>query len=421
MQNFDVVIVGAGIAGLTAAIHLQNDGLSVKVIDSKNHVGGSLQTEKFNGFLLDNYFQALLTSFPEVSKMLNFEDLNLKPFVSGTMVYYNHSFYTLVDPIKNPFEAFNLFNVPFITWADKVKIAALQNRLKRLSTEKIFAGNETSTLQYLNEWSFSSKFIDAFFKPFLNAVFLKHSLQTSSRMFEFIFKMFAEGTMVLPKNGMGDIALQLANKVSNTNILLNTTVKAIENNSVVLDNNQKINARAILLATPANTVQELTGINQNVSYNSVRCLYFAVDKPPIRRPTTILNGNPDYGWINHLSVLTVINPKYAPVGRHLVSVTVIKDCNLTDKELSIEVTQELCKWFNTQYLYWDFLKAYNITNAVPVKSNIQITDKKNISPLIPNVYVCNDYLTYPSMQGCMELAKNTANTISWDLALKNEK
>ena len=49
----DVIVIGAGISGLTAAWRLKQAGIDVCVLESDNDVGGAMRTERRDGFLLE--------------------------------------------------------------------------------------------------------------------------------------------------------------------------------------------------------------------------------------------------------------------------------------------------------------------------------------------------------------------------------
>ncbi len=62
----DVVIVGAGIAGLSAAHRLTSAGIATAVLEAAHCVGGRMSTEKVDGFRLDRTAQLLSTAFSEL-------------------------------------------------------------------------------------------------------------------------------------------------------------------------------------------------------------------------------------------------------------------------------------------------------------------------------------------------------------------
>ncbi len=153
---------------------------------------------------------------------------------------------------------------------------------------------------------------------------------------------------------------------------------------------------------------------------SVKCLYFTSDKPPINRPILVINGS-NSGIINNVCVPSLVNPNYAPPGRHLISVSIIKPVHETEAELINTVKNELRTWFKREWRAWDHLKTYDIKHALPRKAQISLPSKNKIKPFSPGIYVCGDHTYHGSIQGAMQGARYTANAISWDLALSGNK
>ncbi len=422
MPKFDVTIIGAGVAGLSAAIHLQNEGLAVKVLEASDGVGGRVRTDKVDGFLLDRGFQVLHTAYPEALRMLDYDSLRLKSFVPGALIRYQDRNYRFADPFRKPVNAMMGLFSPIGNWGDRLKILALRNRHRRLSLDQIFTAKEMPTLDLLREWNFSESMIESFFRPFLGGVFLDESLQTSSRMFEFVFKMFASGYAALPAEGMGAIPRNLASLLSKGTIDLNTTVASITEKTVLTQSGDKIETEAILIATDAANALKILGRKRNAkkgiseATNGVKCLYFVTDRPPFTQPMLMLNGD-GKGLVNNVCVPSVISPTYAPPGRHLISVSVIRPTQLTNEELLVAVKAEMRTWFNKEIRYWEHLKTYDIPKALPTKNSIKLVNKNDIKPVAPGIYVTGDHTWHGSLHGAMESARFTANTISWDLAL----
>lgn len=419
-QQYDVVIIGAGIAGLCAALQLQNEGLNIKIYDAADAVGGRVRTDQQDGFLLDRGFQVLLTAYPQANELLDYDQLGLKHFAPGVMIYYNdNKFHRLIDPFRNPIGIISTLLSPLTNWADRIKIVALRNRHKRLSVAQIFEQPEQSSLNFLREWQFSETMINAFFKPFLGGIFLDTDLQTSSRMLEFVMKMFTDGYAALPAEGIEAIPRQIAAQLSKDTVQLNTRVAKVEKNKVTLENGEIINTRSILIATDAPQAQLLLGNIDtiNTQANSVRCIYFAADKPPLAAPILLLNGS-GQGLINNVAIPSLVNPQYAPAGRHLISVSVIEPTNhLTDEQLLMQVRSELRHWFKKEVRYWEHLRTYTIPYALPKSTHIQPLHKDQIQAIQAGIYICGDHTNTSSLNGAIESGRLTANAISWDLAL----
>lgn len=417
MTKYDVVIVGAGISGLTAALELQNEGLNVKLIEATDRPGGRVKTDELDGFLLDRGFQVLLTAYPEAFRLLDYKALDMGYFLNGALIWKNNNLHRLTDPFKHPTAAIQSLFSPLTNFADKIKIAALRNRLNRLSIEKIFTEPEKSTLAYLHEWKFSKTFMEAFFQPFFTGIFLEPNLQTSSRMFEFVFKMFSAGNAALPSGGIEAIPRQLAARLKPGTLQTNEPVSQITAGKVTTQNGNTYACRSILVATDAHSAHQLLALPHSPpATNSVTCLYFTTDKPPILRPLLALNGENE-GVVNNICVPSLVNPNYAPPGQHLISVTVVKPTPLDHEQLLTAVKAELRKWFKKEVRFWDHLKTYHIPDALPLKTKIELPDKNNIQPVKPGIYVCGDYTYNGSLNGAMESGRYTAAALAWDLAL----
>ena len=93
-----VVVVGAGIAGLNAAHHLTEAGLDVVVVEASDRVGGRIQTDEVDGFLLDRGFQLYNPSYPDGARVLDHEALELRPFFPGAVLSTEAGPRWLVDP-----------------------------------------------------------------------------------------------------------------------------------------------------------------------------------------------------------------------------------------------------------------------------------------------------------------------------------
>ncbi|MEU7254049.1 FAD-dependent oxidoreductase, partial [Streptomyces sp. NPDC045251] len=83
----DVVVVGAGIAGLAAAHRLTSAGVTTTVLEAAHAVGGRMATEKVDGFRLDRIGQLLPTACPELRLTPGLDGLALLPFTPGVLLH----------------------------------------------------------------------------------------------------------------------------------------------------------------------------------------------------------------------------------------------------------------------------------------------------------------------------------------------
>ena len=250
----DVIIIGGGMAGLTAARVLHQNGINFLLLEATDRVGGRVKTDQIDGYRLDHGFQVLLTAYPEAKKWLNYEKLHLKSFSPGSLVLYpNGQMDQIGDPLRDPSSLVSTMASNVGSLKDKLAILKLKKRLSKTSIDSIFIKEEKTTYETLNaDYGFSPKMVDNFFRPFYSGIFFENDLNTSRRMFDFVFKMFSEGDVCVPNTGMGAVSEYMASFIPDDQILLNTRVKSIEKDEVITEGGQKIQAPHIILATEAN-------------------------------------------------------------------------------------------------------------------------------------------------------------------------
>ena len=228
----DVVIIGGGIAGLACATHLHRSGASFLLLEASGRLGGRLRTDRVEGFLLDRGFQVLLTSYPDAQRLLDLEALDLHELYPGALVWAEGRLHRVADPFRRPLDAIAAARSPIAGWRDYRALARLRARTKVTSNEQLLARRETSALETLRECGLSERITERFFRPFLAGVFLDPQLETSSRMLDFVLRMFATGFAALPAGGMESIPAQLAEGLPGSALRLHGRVETVEGTSL---------------------------------------------------------------------------------------------------------------------------------------------------------------------------------------------
>ena len=239
-QTQPVLIVGAGMAGLACALQLHRAGRAVRVFEASDGVGGRVRTDVHDGFLLDRGFQVFLDTYPQTRKLLDLEALDLKAFEPGALIYRGGRLHRLMDVFRRPASAWSSLTAPVGSLSDKLRVGWLRMKLLNSSFEAIAAREDRTTESYLREFGFSETIIDRFFRAFYGGIFLERELRTSSRMFEFTFKLFGRGSATVPANGMGEIPKQLASRLPHGTIQLNQAVKTVGIDSITLESGERI-------------------------------------------------------------------------------------------------------------------------------------------------------------------------------------
>ena len=396
-------IIGGGISGLIAARVLEEHGLSATIIEATDRLGGRVKTDVVDGYSLDHGFQVLLTAYPAAKKYLDFDALELQEFLPGSAIFKNGKQKIIGDPLRNLSLLLPTLFSGIGTVNDKLKILALNRRLKKKSIQNIFAEKEQTTRVYLENIGFSEAIITDFFTPFFSGIFLENKLETSSRMFEFVYKMFGEGKAALPKDGIQAIPKQLFEKLKSTTYVFNTKVKSVENGSIKLESGETLKSNFTIIATQASgLVSNLK--NQATLWKSCDTLYFEVAKREIKKPLIGVIAAPNT-LINNIFYHTSLQTS-ATATKELLSVTVIDKQNLTNKKLVTEVQKELKELCNIDSC--TFIKQYNIPMALPNLQDIQYEMLPSETRLTETIFLAGDTQLNGSLNAAMIAGERAA-------------
>ena len=407
-----IVIIGAGIAGLTCAKYLKDKGIEATILEASFGVGGRVRTDIVEGFKLDRGFQVLLTSYPEARKLLNYNELRFKKLPSGARIRQGDTFSVMPNPLKDLTTAPQALFAPVGSFWDKLKVLQLNLSLKN-APEPTAANllNQQSTLDFLKEFGYSDTIIERFFRPFFRGVFLEKGLKTDATFFKFLFSQFAKGDVVVPENGMQAIAEQIASHLSPHQIRLNTAVEKIVGQTIYLENGETIEAEKIVLATNASATALILGEKPTVLFNATDCLYFSSDIPLsiFSQPYLIINAN-NNELIDHLMVMSDIAPSYAPAGKTLISVSLVGKNKYSEQDLVEKVGKELIQWFGKKY-NWKHLRTYRIPEALP--QYFEAPPQYKTLKINDFMYRCGDYMAYPSLNAAMKTGREVAEMLTY--------
>src|SRR5829696_9940818 len=227
LAGMKIIVVGAGLAGLTCAKVLRERGAEVAVFEASDDVGGRVRTDEQDGFLLDCGFQVYFTSYPVPKRHLDYEALDFRSFDPGAIIHRGTERSILSDPLRDPKALVPSLVSEAATFGDKVRTL---NLVARTATARLSAGAEdgeadASILEYLKTAGLSGRYIDSFFRPFYGGITLNRELTTSARVLRFTLRMLATGRTVVPALGMGEIPQQLASRLPEGAVRLNSPVE----------------------------------------------------------------------------------------------------------------------------------------------------------------------------------------------------
>jgi phytoene dehydrogenase-like protein len=409
----DVIVIGAGLAGLSCALTLRESGLKPLVVDASDAVGGRIRTDRCDGFLLDRGFQVLQTWYPEARRMLDYAALDLRPFDPGALVRFDGRFHRVTDVWRRPSRLLEMAASRVGTPGDKLRMLRLRRLALTGELKTLYERPETDALTRLRDLGFSRRMIERFFKPFFAGVFFEPNLAVSSHAFDFVFRAFALGDTALPARGMGEIPAQLAARLPPDAIRLEAPVRQLLDRQVVLEGGERLRARALVIATDAREAARLLGKDLLPETRGTTCFYFVADQPPFQGPDLALNSEGS-GLINSLLVPSNLSDYYAPPGKHLVSVNIL-GTELNPDQAEPLLREELADWFGAAAVEWERLAVYQLPNALPRQAppiaypgerEVRITDK---------LWICSELGAAPSIQWSLHSGGIAGRSVSASL------
>ena len=404
----DVIVVGAGLAGLTCAKNLTSAGRTVHLLEASDDVGGRVRTDEVEGFLIDRGFQVLLDSYEVTAEEVDLEALELRAFDPGALVRQSGRFIRVVDPWRRPSRFLTAAFSPFATFSDKRRLLGLRRDTARGPQNKgLMAEDERTTAQELESRGFSERVMKSFFGPFFRGVFLEPDLATSSRFFQFVFGRFARGNATLPSAGMGALPRQLVDGLPEGTLSLNTPVASVASDHVVLEDRERLDGK-VVLATDRPRAMKLLGKTDDGPVCGTTCLSFAADQAPLKDALLVLNGDGD-GPVNNLCVPSNIAPTYAPKGAALISVSVL---GVDHAESLVDaVRTQLTGWFGNSVASWRHLRNDVIPFALPGQAPGSGLPRTETTREHDAVLLCGDHCYHASIEGAITSGRDAARQI----------
>ncbi len=403
-HHADVVVVGAGLAGLAAAGALHAAGRTVVVLEASDGVGGRVRTDTVDGFLLDRGFQILLTAYPEAHRQLDLDALDVRAFEPGAVVRWGGRFHTVSDPFRRPASVVGTALTPVIGLRDKLRVALLRQRVLRGTGRQLATAPETTTLEHLREMGFSDAAVERLFRPLFGGIQLDPELQTSSRMFDLVYRCLAKGDAGVPAAGMGAIPAQLAERLPPGAVRLDTPVAQVDGGGVTTGHGQRIDADAVVVATDGPAAARLLG-RPDVPGHSVSCCWFAAPAAPVPGAALLLDGEGTGPALN-VAMMTGAAPTYSSDGRALIAAA----CpGVHDDSLGDAVRAQLRGWWGEQVDGWELLRTDHIAHAQPAQ-DVPFSMKKPVR-VADGLFVAGDHRDTASIQGALFSGRRCAEAV----------
>lgn len=429
-EPVDVVVIGAGVAGLSCALHCERRGLSVQVLEAGDRAGGRVRTDLVDGYRLDRGFQVFNTAYPAAARILDLAALRLSAFTAGAAVYRDGRRHRIADPLRWRAAAAESISSPLGTLRGKAALG-LATAFSAVAPETVVRAllhwlgpARDHSAAHLIERVGMGTMAEPFLRPFLRGVLLDDDLSvTSARFAALVWRSFARGRVAVPALGMGELPRQLAARLRGGTLRTGARVHALASVGAVrqvdLETGERVRARSVVVATDPLAAGALTrsaacGLPQ---MRGVTTFWHRAPFTPLDEPLLVLDG--EDRLVANTVVMSKVSPAYLPsastgLGEALIATSVLGTHGNTATERAVR--RRLATLYGTSTASWDAIAVHEIAHALP--------DFPPGAPLRKPVrldaglYVCGDHRDTPSIQGALVSGRRAATALIADLGLR---
>ena len=403
-ERVDVVVVGAGLAGLNAALTLQRAGKHVVILEASKHVGGRVATDEVDGLLLDRGFQILNPAYPELQQLDLLEELDLRNFGAGVMVALDDRIAKLGDPLRQPLWLLSTIGAPIGDVKSKAKLAAALGKIWLGGSLGQLTPRAGSVKDALLADGVPAAVYDRVFRPFLTGVFLTDPAHVAAGYGDFVLRTFVQGTPAVPSRGMGALPRAMALRLAADTVRLHTPVRAVRTGAVDTDAGTIEAAQIIVAVDPrqARTWFPHADVPQTVSCTT---WYHVTDNAPTQERAILVDGLARGPVLNSVA-LSKVAPSYASLGRTLMSSTTLGTDSSAEAEQNVR--RQLAHMWGVDTSRWALVRPVVVEQALPV---IGPTDPLFRSLNVADgVLLAGDHRDTPSQQGALLSGRRAAQS-----------
>ncbi|MDX6739682.1 NAD(P)/FAD-dependent oxidoreductase [Actinocorallia sp. A-T 12471] len=416
MEDTEVLIIGAGMAGLAAARRLHRAGRHFLVVEAANRVGGRVVTDVVDGFRIDRGFQVVNTAYPRLAALVDLSALRLGYFREGVLVRHRGDLVRYAHPVRDargtPAMAKDLARHRIGTLADHARLAGLLARYAGMPVSRLLDTEERTAAEALS--SLSPAMLDGLVRPYLAGVFADPDLGVSEHVLAMVVRSFARGRIGLPAAGIAAVPEALAAPLPRGRIRLAQRVDRLDG-MTAWTSSGPLRARAVIVATDPVTAARLVPAVAAPRMLPLTTVYHVASRPPLREPVLVVDGD---GWRHGgvLNTIVVSNavPSYAPGGRALIATT-LAAADADERA----VRRELARVYGTPTDGWEHLTTVRIPDALP-EAAPPTHRLRRPTRMTEGLYVAGDHRDSPSVQGALASGWRAAAQADADLARQHQ-
>ncbi|AZS89158.1 FAD-dependent oxidoreductase [Streptomyces griseoviridis] len=402
----DVLVIGAGAAGLACARDLLTAGLDVRVLEASDGVGGRMRTDRIDGFVVDRGFQVFNTSYPQVRRRLPLRGLRLAPFTPGVLVRSGRGTLRFGDPTRRPGTLPELLRGRLAGPRDLAALGVLSARTALGPVGALKRAPERTTRTALADAGFSEAFVERFFRPFLSGVFLEDGLETSSRFFHLVWRSMLRGTLCLPADGIGAVPAALADALPPGTVRLDTPVARLTEDGVVTGDGGEVAARTVVVATGWGAAARLLPGLPVPEGRTVTTYYHVAPRSPLGEPTLLVDERRRF---LNTCVLSEVASTFAPTGHALVATSVLGPDTEGRERVVLDALAEA---YGADTAGWELLTVRTVPDALPAMAPPQPLSRT--TRVTPGRHVCGDHRATGSVQGALASGARAARDVLAD-------
>ncbi len=411
MPDADVLVVGAGLAGLACARRLAGEGLDVRVVEASDGVGGRMRTDVVDGFRLDRGFQVLSTGYPEARRVLDLEALDLRELDSAVTVHRGGRLHRVPNPLAAPTEAPAAVASSVTSLRGKAALAAYAAQVVALPPSVLRRRDDVPGPEAWRRAGIPASAVDDVLVPFLSGVVLERDLTASRRFLDLMMRMFARGRSAVPAGGMQRVPEQLAAGLAPGSLHLDSPVTELRADGAVVDG-REVGARVVVVATDAWTASRLVpALGAPPEARGVTTYYHAALPWSDQSGTLVVDA--DGSGVANSVVLTASAPEYSSDGRSLVATSVVHAAG-APALAEPDVRRVAAGLHGQDAAGWELVASYDVPHALPAMTAPH-SFRKPVRVAGAGVYVAGDHRDTSSIQGALVSGRRAADAVLADL------
>lgn len=398
LSEFDVVIVGGGLAGLRAASVVESAGRSTLVIERGGEVGGRLASRDVDGYVIDEGFQLINPSYPELRASGVLHGFDLRRFDAALSLKGPSGTRDLIDPRHAPLASLRSFIDRPLPLRDVAALARIMTEVNIAPVRQMMRGPDMSTRDGLRHAGVSDDTIDHVLTPFLRGTLLDDELSAPWHYTQLLLRSFTRGRPGTHPEGIAALPRAFARRLRTTVVHLRETVISVTANSVGTDRDRYA-ARVVIVATDPSSAHDLTGVD-DPGWRSQTTWWCDVPK---MEASGRLRIDVDRGFLSSALDFSSVAPERSPRGRSLVAAAANGVAH--DRQVDDDVLSDVARLYDVASSDVALVSRTEVVRALPILANPL---RLNRSQVLGDVVLAGDYLQTPSIQGALVSGRRAA-------------